>query len=311
MDYNNILYETDDRLAYITLNRPEKLNPLSHALRAEVYDAMKEAEKDPAVGVIILRANGRAFSAGYDLAPNPDDTSDLTEPRSGMPDTMSTHPQHYDWSRHALMGHWMIWELAKPVIAQIHGYCLAGGTELTSMCDLRIVAEDARIGYPPVRAMGTMDMMWAPWFMPPVKAREFAYTGDWFTGEEMCQYGWANYAVPKEDLDEFVEKFARRLGHIDNDQLNYNKRAVNRQYEIMGMRTGLMVGTDIEAMSKHRPAAGEFGRRVREGGLKAALEWRDGPFGDFRGEYTEKYKNRALAGSDGQKGEEGDSDYSR
>ncbi len=310
MSYNNIEYETDGRVAFVTLDRPEKLNPLSHALRGEVYDAMRRAEADRSVGVIILRANGRAFSAGYDLAPDTTEQSDYVSDLSGMPDTGSTHPQHYDWSRHALMGHWLIWELAKPVIAQIQGWCLAGGTELTSMCDLRIVAEDARIGYPPVRAMGTMDMMWAPWFMPPVKAREFAYTGDWFTGVEMAQYGWANYAVPKEDLAEFTEEFARRLGHIDNDQLNYNKRAVNRQYEIMGIRTGLMSGTDVEAMSKHRPAAGEFGRRVREEGLKAALEWRDGPFGDFRAEYTDKYRNRQLAGAKpGAK--PGDSDYSR
>ena len=311
MEYNNITYETDDRLAFVTLNRPEKLNPLSHALRGEVYDAMKEAEANPAIGVIILKSNGRAFSAGYDLQPDATETSDYTSHRSKMPDTGSTHPQHYDWSRHALMGHWVIWELAKPVLAQIHGYCLAGATELTSMCDLRFVAEDARIGYPPVRAMGTMDMMWAPWFMPPVKAREFAYTGDWFTGEEMERYGWANYALPKEDLDEFVIKFARRLGHIDNDLLNYNKRAVNRQYEIMGIRTGLMSGTDVEAMSKHRPAASEFGRRVREEGLKAALEWRDGPFGDFRGEYTSKYRNRQLAGAKPSDDKPGDSDYSR
>lgn len=310
MEYNNIEYETDGRLAFVTLNRPEKLNPLSHALRGEVYDAMKRAEVDREVGVIILRANGRAFSAGYDLAPNLSEQSDYVSGHSGMPDTGSTHPQHYDWSRHALMGHWLIWELAKPVIAQIHGWCLAGGTELASMCDMRIVAEDARVGYPPVRAMGTMDMMWAPWFLPPVKAREFAYTGDWFTGAEMAQFGWANYAIPKDDLAEFTEKFARRLGHIDNDQLNYNKRAVNRQYEIMGIRTGLMSGTDVEAMSKHRPAAGEFGKRVREEGLKAALEWRDGPFGDFRAEYADKYRNRDLAGS-GKSSKPGDSDYSR
>lgn len=309
MSYNNITYETDERLAFVTLNRPEKLNPLSHALRGEVYDAMKQAEANKDVGVIILRANGRAFSAGYDLQPDASEESEYVSERSRMPDTGSTHPQHYDWSRHALMGHWVIWELAKPVICQIHGYCLAGGTELASMCDMRFVAEDARIGYPPVRAMGTMDMMWAPWFLPPVKAREFAYTGDWFSGEEMAQLGWANYAVPAEDLGEFVEKFARRLGHIDNDLLNYNKRSVNRQYEIMGMRTGLMSGTDVEAMSKHRPAAPEFGRRVREQGLKAALEWRDGPFADFRGEYTTKYRNRLLASADG--GKQADADYSQ
>ena len=311
MSYNNIIYETDDRLAFITMNRPEKLNALSHALRGEVYDAMKEAEADPAIGVIILKGAGRAFSAGYDLAPNPDEQSDYVSHRSRMPDTGSTHPQHYDWSRHALMGHWLIWELAKPVIAQIHGWCLAGATELSSMCDMRMVADDARVGYPPVRAMGTMDMMWAPWFMKPGKARAFAYTGDWFSGEEMADFGWATFCKPKDELEDFTIRFARRLGHIDNDQLNYNKRAVNRQYEIMGIRTGLMSGTDVEAMSKHRPAASEFGRRVREFGLKAALEWRDGPFGDFRGEYESAPKSRPLAGSTPQDAKPGDADYSR
>ena len=100
-------------------------------------------------------------------------------------------------------------------------------------------------------------------------------------------------------------KFAKRMGHIDNDQLNYNKRAVKRQYEIMGIRTALMVGTDVEAMSKHRPAAGEFRRHVEKDGLKAALEWRDGPFNDFRGERDSAPKDRALASKEGAEGDTG------
>ena len=192
MSYEFILLDDPaPHIRRITLNRPEKLNALSHALRGEVYDAMREAEADPAIGVIILKGAGRAFSAGYDLTPNPNEQSDYVSSRSGMPDTGSTHPQHYDWSRHALMGHWLIWELAKPVIAQVHGWCLAGATELASMCDMRMVADDARVGYPPVRAQGTMDMMWAPWFMKPGKARAFAYTGDWYSGEEMEDFGLA------------------------------------------------------------------------------------------------------------------------
>ncbi len=298
MSYEFILYETNERLAFITLNRPEKLNPLSHDLRGELFHAMKEAEADTDIGVIVLRGAGRAFSAGYDLAPSGPTGSPYVHPRSNMPDTGSTHPGHYDWSRHAVMANWMIWELAKPVVAQIHGYCLAGGTELASICDFRIIAEDAQVGYPPVRAMGTMDMMWAPWFLPAAKAREFAYVGDSFTGKEMAQLGWANYAVPADQLADFTERFAKRMAHIDNDMLLYSKRAVNRQYEIMGIRTGLMSGTDVEAMSKHRPAASEWGRRVQEGGLKAALEWRDGPFRDFRGAYDSAPKERPLAGAE-------------
>ncbi len=297
MTYENILFETDGRLAYITLNRPEKLNALSNDLRGEMFHAMKEAEANREVGVIVLKAAGRAFSAGYDLTPAPP-TSEYVHPRSKLPDTGTTHPAHYDWSRHVLMANWTIWELSKPVIAQVHGYCLAGGTELASFCDFRIVAEDAQIGYPPVRAMGTMDIMWAPWHLPMTKAREFAYVGDSFSGKDMAQMGWATYAVPSAELAAFTERFARRMGHIDNNQLMYSKRSVNRQYEAMGIRTGLMSGTDVEAMSKHRPEAGEWGKHVRDGGLKAALEWRDGPFRDFRGAYASAPADRPVAGTE-------------
>jgi enoyl-CoA hydratase len=299
MSYENILYETDGRLAFITLNRPEKLNALSNELRGELFHALKEAEADRAIGVIVLRANGRAFSAGYDLAPaRSAEPSSYVHPRSGMPDTGTTHPAHYDWSRHVLLANWTIWELSKPVVAQVHGYCLAGGTELATFCDFRIVADDAQIGYPPVRAMGTMDIMWAPWHLPMTKAREFAYVGDSVSGRDMATMGWATYAVPAPELAAFTERFARRMAHIDNDLLMYSKRSVNRQYEAMGIRSGLMSGTDVEAMSKHRPAAEEWRRRMREDGLKSALEWRDGPFRDFRGANATAPADRPVAGTE-------------
>ena len=119
---------------------------------------------DDEVGVIVLRANGRSFSAGYDLTPSrsADDDSYVSH-RSKLPDTGTMHPGANQWARHVVMTNWIIWELAKPVVAQIQGHCLAGGTELASVCDFRIVADDAKIGYPPVRAMTTMDMIWTPW----------------------------------------------------------------------------------------------------------------------------------------------------
>jgi enoyl-CoA hydratase len=298
MTYENILFERDERLAIITLNRPEKLNALSNDLRGELFHAMKEAEADRDIGVIVLKAAGRAFSAGYDLSPSRTarEGSPYVHARSQLPDTNTTHPAHYDWSRHVLLANWILWELAKPVVAQIQGYCLAGGTELASFCDFRIVAQDAQIGYPPVRAMGTMDIMWAPWHLPMTKAREFAYVGDAFSGKDMAAMGWATYAVPADQLEEFTERFARRMANIDNNLLMYSKRSVNRQYEAMGIRNGLMSGTDVEAMSKHRPEAGEFGRISREQGLKAALEWRDAPFRDFRGAYATAPADRPIAG---------------
>jgi enoyl-CoA hydratase len=298
VSYENILYETDGRLAIVTLNRPEKLNALSNELRGELFHALKEAEADREIGVVVLKAAGRAFSAGYDLSPSREanDGSKYVHPRSKLPDTGTTHPAHYDWSRHVLLANWTIWELGKPVVAQIQGYCLAGGTELASFCDFRIVAEDAQIGYPPVRAMGTMDIMWAPWHLPMTKAREFAYVGDSFSGKDMATMGWATYAVPRDDLDDFTMTFARRMGNIDNDMLLYSKRSVNRQYEAMGIRNGLMSGTDVEAMSKHRPAADEWRQRLAKDGLKSALEWRDGPFRDFRGASATAPHERPLAG---------------
>ncbi len=298
MTYRDILYETDDRLAFITLNRPEKLNALNNNLRGEVMEAMREAEHDDSVGVIVLKAAGRSFSAGYDLSPAmAAEDDEYVDPRSKLPYTGTTHPGATQWARHVVMTNWTIWELAKPVVAQIQGHCLAGGTELATTCDFRIVTEDAQIGYPPVRAMTTMDMMWTPWHLPPAKAREFAFLGDSFSGTEMARLGWANYAVPKDELDDFTEKFARRMGHIDNEMLMYTKRSVNRQYESMGIREGLHSGTEIQALSAQRAAAAEWGRRVREDGLKAALEWRDGPFRDFRGAYDSAPKERPVAGT--------------
>ena len=256
MSYDHILYDADNRVATVTLNRPEKLNALSNELRGEMFHALKRAEADAAIGVIVIKGAGRAFSAGYDLQPAPSENPHVNE-WTRLPDTGTTHPQHYDWSRHAVMGNFIIWELAKPVIAQVHGYCLAGATELASACDLRIIAEDCQVGYPPVRAMGTMDAMWAPWHLPQAKAREFAYLGDPHSGADMYRWGWANYCLPADDLNEFTQEFAARMGHIDNHLLMYSKRSVNRAYEIQGYKTAMISGTDVEAMSKHRPEAGE------------------------------------------------------
>jgi enoyl-CoA hydratase len=299
MEYRDVIYDTDDRLAFITLNRPEKLNALSNNLRGEIMEAMREAEHDDAVGVIVLRAAGRSFCSGYDLSPSRSAGDDkFVDVRSKLPSTGTTHPGNNQWARHVVMTNWTIWELAKPVVAQIQGHCLAGGTELATTCDFRIVATDAKIGYPPVRAMTTMDMMWTPWHLPPAKAREFAFMGDSMSGSEMAHFGWANRAVPAEELDDFTEQFARRMGHIDNEMLMYTKRAVNRQYETMGIREGLHSGTEIQALSSARAAASEWGRRVREDGLKSALEWRDGPFRDFRGAYDSAPHDRPVAGTD-------------
>ena len=282
-DYSDILTIQDGRHAIVQLNRPEKMNALSHNMRAELFDALKDFEADPDVRVIIIRGSGRAFSAGYDLAgiSEADTERDYIDTRSGLPTVGPIHPGQGQWPQHLLSGYWQIWELTKPVIAQVHGYCLAGATELATMCDLMFVAEDAQIGYPPVRAMTSVDIAYHPWHMPMRKARELLYSGDPISGKEAVEIGWANRAYPVDRLAFETEAFAERIALIDGPMLQMTKRQLNRAYEIMGIRSALAVGADIQTLSAVRPGGGEFGRISREQGLAAALAWRDGPFGDY------------------------------
>ena len=220
--------------------------------------------------MIIIRGSGRAFSAGYDLSgiSKTQDDRDYVEKRSGLPSVGPIHPGQGQWPQHLLSGYWQIWELTKPVISQVHGYCLAGGTELATMCDLMFVADDAIIGYPPVRAMTPVDIIYHPWHMHQKKARELLYTGDSVTGKEAVEMGWANRAVPVEQLCEVTEAFAERIANVDSAMLQMTKRQVNRVYEIMGIRTAMAVGGDIQELGRVRPGGAEFGRIAREKGLK-------------------------------------------
>ena len=277
MNYENILYETSDRICRIILNRPEKMNALSWNLRQEILDALKVAERDDTIRVIIIKGAGRCFSSGYDLTPE--------DPSPNMPEDGYVSPR-LDWitsqyPRNLIASWWTIWDLLKPVIAQIHGYCLAGGSELASMCDLRIVAEDAVIGYPPARNLSVGDVMYHPWLMGMSKAKEFLFTGDPMSGKEGVTFGWANQAYPVDELEEETEKLARRIALIDTDLICFNKRAVNRAYEIMGMRAAMDSAADHTILCSFRESADEFMRTAREKGLKAALEQRDGAFGDY------------------------------
>ncbi|MBI5949739.1 MAG: enoyl-CoA hydratase/isomerase family protein [Chloroflexi bacterium] len=282
-DYLDILTFKKDRHAIIQLNRPEKMNALSHNLRAELFDALKGFEVDPDVRVIIIRGSGRAWSAGYDLSgiSKTQDDRDYVERRSGLPNVGPIHPGQGQWPQHLLSGYWQIWELTKPVIAMVHGYCLAGGTELATMCDLMFVAEDAIIGYPPVRAMTPVDIIYHPWHMPMRKVRELLYTGDSVTGKQAAELGWANRALPIDQLEAATEAFAERIANIDGPMLSMTKRQVNRVYEVMGIRTSMQVGGDLQELGRARPGGGTFGQIAREKGLKAALDWRDGPFEDY------------------------------
>jgi enoyl-CoA hydratase len=255
----------------ITFNRPEKRNALNHALRGEIIAALREADQDPSVRVSILRGAGKCWSAGYDLGGGND----------GLELPWYTAGGDGHWPRHVTDGWMSIWDLAKPVIAQVHGYCLAGGSELATGCDLIYVAEDAKIGYPAVR-FGVPDMHFHAWFMGMRTALEMMLTGDSISGAEAARLGWANRAYPLAELDDAVIDMASRVAQVDPELAQLNKRIVHRQMEISGLRTGIRAGTEMCALGTHTEALKRFVAEMRTKGLTGALSDRDSPFGDYR-----------------------------
>ena len=254
----------------ITMNRPEKRNALFHPLRGEILEALREADQDDSVRVSIVRGAGKCFSAGYDLGGG----------NEGLDLPFFTAGGDGQWPRHVTEGWMSIWDLAKPVIAQVHGYCLAGGSELASGCDLIYVAEDAQIGYPAVR-FGVPDMHFHAWTMGMRKAMEAMLTGDSMTGTEAVDYGWANAAFPVDELDEKVLEVASKIAKIPPDVVQINKRVVHRQMEVMGLRTGIRIGTELCALGTHQKTLRTFVSEMQQG-LTEALTKRDQPFGDYR-----------------------------
>ena len=255
----------------ITLNRPEKRNALNHAVRGAVIDTLQANDNDPEVRVTIIRGAGPCFSAGYELGGG----------NEGLDMPYFTTGGDGQWPRHVTDGWMSIWDLAKPVIAQVHGYCLAGGSELATGCDLVYVADDARIGYPAVR-FGVPDMQFHPWMIGLRSAMEMMLTGDWISGEDAARLGWANASVPEADLDAHVVGVAERVALVPPDISQLNKRAVHRQMEIMGIRTAVRAGTEICTLATHQPSFHKFIDASRRDGLTKALQERDEPFGDYR-----------------------------
>jgi enoyl-CoA hydratase len=260
----------EDGIRRIALNRPEKRNALSNALRAELFDALRKADLDQSIGAIIIRGNGKCFSAGYDLAQAP-----------GQPLPRHISPGEGTWPRHLVDGWFEMWDMATPVIAQVHGYCLAGGSELATACDLVYCAEDAQIGYPPVRSMSTPDCAYHPWLMGMRRAMEMMLTGDSITGIEAVQYGFANRAFPADRLADEVMNVARRVAKIPRDLQALNKRVVHRSMEIMGARAAIRSATEIQALCFHQPSSRAYLKKMAQD-VKSALDERDSKFQDYR-----------------------------
>jgi enoyl-CoA hydratase/carnithine racemase len=275
-DYESILYNVADRIARITLNRPEKRNALDFTLRREVVDALRRAERDDDVTLVLIDGAGPSFCSGYDLSIN------SREPADAPAGWVAS--RHFDsWTdqfARSCFRDWMtIWDLLKPVVAKVHGYCLAGGSELMSLCDIAFVADDAVIGYPPMRGMTTPDVPYFPWKLSMAHAKYLQLTGNSVTGAEAARMGWVAKSFPADRLENEVMRELRPLSQVAPDLLAANKAELNQAYEIMGMRIALQTGSQWHTLSgRIRPGFGDFGRVMREDGLRAAIEWRDAPF---------------------------------
>jgi enoyl-CoA hydratase len=257
----------------LTMNRPEKRNALNNALRGAILDALIAADRDADIKVTILRGAGPSFSSGYDLsANNAEDQPYYSPGGTGQ------------WARHVVEGWTRIWDLAKPVIAQVHGYCLAGGSELAACCDLVYVAEDAKIGYPPTRLMSPPDNQFHPWLMGMRAAMEMYLTGDAISGTEAAANGFANRAYPADKLEAEVLAIAGRVALVPTELNQINKRTVHRAMEIMGLRAGIRAGTEMQALAFTTKASLDYRAQFRRDGnsVRNLLSQRDAPFRDYR-----------------------------
>jgi enoyl-CoA hydratase len=256
----------------VTLNRPEKRNALNDRLRGELLQALREGDDDDTVRVQIIRGAGPSFSAGYDLSGGSFEGGELPFYTAGGDGA---------WPRHVTDSWMSIWDLAKPVIAQVHGYCLAGGAELASGCDLVYMAEDAQMGCPAVR-FAVPDMHFHAWLIGMRKAMEMMVTGDSISGVEAVTLGWANRAFPAQELDSGVLEVAERIAKLSPDIVQLNKRVVHRGMEVMGLRTAIRAGTELCALGMKQKTTRNFLNQALREGVTSALDERDGVFGDYR-----------------------------
>jgi enoyl-CoA hydratase len=253
-----VRYEVEGRIATVTLDRPEKLNAITEELQDDLLVALRAAEADPGVHVAVLAGAGRGFCAGYDVTGGNAISGGVTGDR--------------DWLEGIVRGWLAIWDLRLPVVAKVHGACLAGGTQLASICDVTFVADDARIGTPqlPLGA-GLVSAFWA-WFVGPRKAKEvFLPTGTVITAAEAVEWGLFNRVVAADRLDEEVDAYARSVARTPKDILGLQKRSINRTQEIRGFREALLQGVEIDAIAHRSPAVRQVNRFIAERGLREAL----------------------------------------
>jgi enoyl-CoA hydratase/carnithine racemase len=266
-----VTYETDGRVGIVTLNRADKLNAISPELKATLIERFHEADRDAGTSVVVLRAEGRAFSAGYDISPSP-----ARAARKG--NALAWHASLGDDMRLELTP----WTMKKPVIASVQGHCLGGGCELVMVCDLTVAAEDALFGEPEIRFSNVGPVMVMPWVIGLKRARELLYLGDPIDARTALAYGMVNRVVPRAELKTATLKLARRMALMSPEALAATKLAVNRGAECSGFLNAMNAGLDVlAALYAARTEVGTKFDEIREKeGLGAALRWRAAQFAE-------------------------------
>lgn len=269
-----VLYETADAVATITLNRPDRLNTITPELIADLRDQLGEAQADPAVRAIRLRGAGRAFCAGYDIGWGAEvmEAAEGGRPWDPMADQrmMSTFVDAY----------MALWRSPKPVIAQVHGFCVGGGTDFALCSDLIVCAQDCRIGYPPARVWGSPTTAMWMYRLGLERSKRLLLTGDAVDGRRAVEWGLASEAVPEADLDAAAMALASRVAQLPANQLQMMKLLVNQAFEQMGLHTTQLIGTLLDGAARHTPEGTEFSARALED-VGGAVRDRDAPFGDY------------------------------
>src|SRR5260370_5818300 len=265
-----VLYEVDEKVGIVTLNRPEKLNAISGELQEQLTDAFARADTDPQTSVVLLRAEGRSFCAGYDISARTPEKDDWR----------SDPTRVHEHLRVQLDFEMVPWLMKKPVIASVQGHVMGGGCELVMLCDLTIAADNATFGEPEVRFSSVGPAIVMPMIIGYKKARELLYFGDTIDAKTALELGMVNRVVPLAELREASLRYAKRLSLISPPALYATKRAVNRGADAAGFRTALYAGLDV--VGPLYATTTEFGAKFREiierEGVPAAVKWRAAQF---------------------------------
>jgi enoyl-CoA hydratase len=291
-ELETLTYERDGRIARVTLDRPERGNGITLAMPRELADCVERANIDPEVHVIALAGNGSGFCGGYDLVDSAEGLATHEGEATGSPVdpavVAANHDPRATWdpvvdfqmmSRN-VRGFMSLFWSEKPVVCKVHGYCVAGGTDMALCSDLLVVEDRAKIGYPPARVWGVpTTALWAH-RIGPARAKRLLLTGDSIAGETAVEWGLANETAPAAELDACFEALLERVARLPVNQLVMHKLLVNQTVLAQGMQATQTLGTFFDGIARHTPEGHEFARRAAEAGFRAAVGERDEPFGD-------------------------------